>query len=70
MEQLDETRLTAAAYLSEESSYLLYDDDGISKDYENPDNYETITVSPDGTVRCSGNKGRILKAKVFVPAED
>ena len=70
VEQLDETRLTAAAYLSEESSYLLYDDDGISKDYENPDNYETITVSPDGTVRCSGNKGRILKAKVFVPAED
>ena len=39
--------------------------------YVGPATYtRTITVSPDGTVRCSGNKGRILKAKVFVPAED
>lgn len=64
--QLDGTHLTAVAYLSGESTYTLYDDDGSSKDYENPDNYETIAVSPEGTARYTGNKGRILEAKVFL----
>lgn len=55
-------RLGIIAFLSAEDGvchYTLYDDDGISRDYENPDNYETITVTGDGSAAYRGNKKRL-----------
>ena len=70
VEQLDTTRLRAVAYLSRTGDYQLYDDDGTGKDYENPDHYETLTVSLDGSARRSKPEGHILTAEVFPVSAD
>ena len=43
-------------FLKEGASYEWYDDDGESKDYENPDHLGKITVSPSGEVTFEGKK--------------
>lgn len=50
VDQLDEKHLKVFANLKsgETASYVLYQDDGYSKDYENPEHYKTIRVGQAG----------------------
>ncbi len=45
VEELDTARLTLAGF--EGAQYVLYEDDGIHKDYENPRNYRTLVKSSE-----------------------
>ena len=40
VDALDTAHMTPLGY--EGAQYVLYEDDGIHKDYENPDNYRTL----------------------------
>ena len=54
VEEMDFEHLSLLGYVTDKAVYELYDDDGNSKDYENPEHYEKITVSGKGTIRQSG----------------
>lgn len=54
VEEMDFEHLSLLGYVTAKAVYELYDDDGNSKDYENPEHYEKITVSGKGTIRQSG----------------
>ena len=54
VEKMDFEHLSLLGYVTDKAVYELYDDDGNSKDYENPEHYEKITVSGKGTIRQSG----------------
>lgn len=56
VEDIDFTTLDLLTYITDTAVYELYDDDGCSKEYENPDNYTTITVTKDGGVQVNGQK--------------
>ena len=51
---MDFEHLDLLGYVTEEAAYELYDDDGNSKDYENPEHYETITVTAQGNISQNG----------------
>lgn len=42
--ELDEDHLEAIGWVTEQVSYVLYQDDGVSKDYHNPNHYRRITM--------------------------
>ena len=54
VEEMDFEHLSLLGYVTDKAVYELYDDDGNSKDYENPEHDEKITVSGKGTIRQSG----------------
>ena len=58
---MDFEHLDLLGYVTEEARYELYDDDGNSKDYENPEHYETITVTSQGAVSQSGKMKKDLE---------
>ena len=60
VEDMDFRHLDLLGYVTEEAAYELYDDDGNSKDYENPEYYETITVTSQGTIRQSGKMKKVF----------
>lgn len=62
---LDESRLTVTGYLEAPASYLLYQDDGLQKNYSDPDHRLTIEASPDGNVSFKGAGSLILKPEIF-----
>lgn len=49
---VDTSRMKILTFLDETCTYQWYDDDGMSRDYENPENMINITVHPDGTYEC------------------
>ena len=61
--RLDGSRLDLIVWPGEDGSYRLYDDDGISKNYEDPENYETICVNKVGIISCHGSRNRTLRIK-------
>ena len=60
VEDMDFEHLDLLGYVTEEAVYELYDDDGNSKDYENPEHYETITVTSQGTISQSGKMKKVF----------
>ncbi len=58
--ETDTSHLTVIAYPGEDCSYTLYEDDGISRNYGSPDNYETITVNRVGIASCYGHRNRTV----------
>lgn len=58
--QVDGTVLKVIAYPEEGCSYQLYDDDGYSKDYDNPDHLSHIDVSSEGTIKYEGTAERTI----------
>ena len=58
---MDFEHLSLLGYVTDKAVYELYDDDGNSKDYENPEHYEKITVSVKGTIRQSGKMKKIFE---------
>lgn len=57
---MDFENLKVLGYVNQPSTYQLYDDDGYSKDYDNPAHYHTIQVTPTG-VSCKSKKVTVLK---------
>ena len=61
VEEMDFEHLSLLGYVTDKAVYELYDDDGNSKDYENPEHYEKITVSGKGTIRQSGKMKKVFE---------
>ena len=57
---LDDSRLKALSYPGMDCQYTLYSDDGIGKDYENPDNLTVIRTTADGRITYEGAVERTL----------
>ena len=57
---MDFEHLSLLGYVTDKAVYELYDDDGNSKDYENPEHYEKITVNAKGTIRQSGKMKKVF----------
>ena len=55
---LDSSALDVIAFPDGGCSYTLYDDDGVSKDYDDPSRLSVIDVSSDGAVRYEGTTER------------
>ena len=58
--EMDFEHLDLLGYVTAEAVYELYDDDGNSKDYENPEYYETITVTSQGTISQNGKMKKVF----------
>ena len=55
---LDGSALDVIAFPDGSCCYTLYDDDGVSKDYDDPSHLSVIDVSSDGAVRYEGTTER------------
>ncbi len=56
VQEIKTEKIKAIAYVKEGASYNWYDDDGESKDYENPENYSRLTVDIDGSWAYQGKE--------------
>ena len=61
VDEVDFGHLNLLGYVVNKAEYELYDDDGYTRDYENPENFVTITVSAKGSIRQHGPKKKKLK---------
>ena len=57
---LDESTLSLLGFVETEASYTLYHDDGFSREYDNPANFTTLTLSADGTKTASDDRITLL----------
>lgn len=55
VEEIKANRFKVLGYLDETAHYELYQDDGFTKDYENPDHYFSINVRKDGSYEVKGS---------------
>ena len=54
VEKVDFANLKLLGFVEKEASYELYDDDGYSRDYENPANRTKVHMDRDGKVMTEG----------------
>lgn len=54
---VDESKLKVFGFVKEKAQYELYNDDGVSKDYDLDKNTVTITAYADGRMEVDGNAG-------------
>lgn len=54
---VDESKLKVFGFVKEKAQYELYNDDGVSKDYDLDKNTITITAYADGRMEVDGNAG-------------
>ena len=54
---VDETKLKVFGYVKNQAQYELYNDDGLSKDYDLLKNTVTVTASADGKIEISKDTG-------------
>lgn len=55
----------ALAFVKEQASYTWYEDDGMGKDFENPENYGMITISKEGSCTCKGGRKREISVEIL-----
>ncbi len=53
-EEVKTDSMKVLAFVEDKAVYEWYDDDGMGKDYSNPENIRKITVSADGSCTCEG----------------
>ncbi len=64
-DDIDTSKFELIAYTSEGAEYMMYDDDGVSKNYNNPDNYIMFEVKEiDGQFGAVSSK-TIVKLSLF-----
>ncbi|MCI7814184.1 MAG: glycoside hydrolase family 31 protein [Lachnospiraceae bacterium] len=63
--QLNTEEFKVIGFVREKAEYVLYDDDGYGKDYENCSNYTTITVDKTGTWKTEGGKELNLQIELY-----
>jgi alpha-glucosidase len=59
--QLDLSRIWIMDYADGGASYEWYDDDGVTKAYDQPENRHIVRIEPNGTVTVSGFGGSIQR---------
>ncbi|MDE6313448.1 MAG: alpha-glucosidase [Lachnospiraceae bacterium] len=64
-EQLDFTNLKILGYVTKKAKYSLYTDDGVSKDYDNPENYVEIKVDKTGKAVVSSPKIQVNSCEIL-----
>ena len=64
-EEVDYTTLKVFGYVKKDAAYTLYTDDGISKNYEDKENYIDIKVDKNGTVTVSNDKIKIKESVIL-----
>lgn len=64
-DQLDFANLKILGYVTKNAKYSLYMDDGVSKDYDNPENYVEIKVDKTGKAVVSSDKINITCCEIL-----
>ncbi len=62
---VDCDHVKALAFVKTKAEYEWYEDDGMRKDYENPDNYGRITIEKDGNCVYTGSREKKIEVKLL-----
>lgn len=62
---VDCDHVKALAFVKTKAEYVWYEDDGMGKDYENPDNYGRITIEKDGSCVYTGSREKKIEVKLL-----
>lgn len=65
VDEVDCDHVKALAFVKTKAEYVWYEDDGMGKDYENPDNYGRITVEKDGSCVYTGSREKKIEVKLL-----
>lgn len=64
-DEVDCDHVKALAFVKTKAEYVWYEDDGMRKDYENPDNYGRITIEKDGNCVYTGSHEKKIEVKLL-----
>ena len=64
-DEVDCDHVKALAFVKTKAEYVWYEDDGMGKDYENPDNYGRITIEKDGSCVYIGSCEKKIEVKLL-----
>lgn len=64
-DEVDCDHVKALAFVKTKAEYVWYEDDGMGKDYENPDNYGRITIEKDGSCVYTGSREKKIEVKLL-----
>lgn len=64
-DEVDCDHVKALAFVKTKAEYVWYEDDGMGKDYENPDNYGRITIEKDGNCVYTGSHEKKIEVKLL-----
>lgn len=56
VEDTDFRHLGLLSFVKDRAEYLLYDDDGVTRDYDRPEHFTRITLDADGSLTVEGEK--------------
>ena len=62
---VDCDHVKALAFVKTKAEYVWYEDDGMGKDYENPDNYGRITIEKGGNCVYTGSREKKIEVKLL-----
>ena len=60
-DEVDCDHVKALAFVKTKAEYVWYEDDGMGKDYENPDNYGRITIEKGGNCVYTGSREKKIE---------
>ena len=63
-DEVDCDHVKALAFVKTKAEYVWYEDDGMGKDYENPDNYGRITIEKDRNCVYTGSREKKIEVKL------
>lgn len=64
-DEVDCDHVKALAFVKTKAEYVWYEDDGMGKDYENPNNYGRITIEKDGNCVYTGSREKKIEVKLL-----
>ena len=64
-DEVDCDHVKALVFVNTKADYVWYEDDGMGKDYENPDNYGRITIEKDGNCVYTGSREKKIEVKLL-----
>ena len=64
-DEVDCDHVKALAFVKTKAEYVWYEDDGMGKDYENPDNYGGITIEKGGNCVYTGSREKKIEVKLL-----
>lgn len=64
-DEVDCDHVKAMAFVKTKAEYVWYEDDGMGKDYENPDNYGRITIEKGGNCVYTGSREKKIEVKLL-----
>lgn len=64
-DEVDCDHVKALAFVKTKAEYVWYEDDGMGKDYENPDNYGRITIEKDRNCVYTGSREKKIEVKLL-----